>query len=335
MRITSFMVFDQLAKSLQDNLVDYAAINERVATSKKINKPSDDISGLSRAMAYNVNISANSQYSRNIDEGSSQLGYVNTVLGTVSTTLQQIQQDAVSGSNGALDPTTQSALVQDTAQLRDQLLNLGNSQFRGRYIFSGFRTNQNAFDSSTYAYQGDAGSINVQIDKNAALPVNVPGSTAFSYTLGAPDVVQLGGGQYVHYTPGAGSTVNVEIRDTDDTTVLDTFSFSNVIQMTDTLSSAIAGNNALRVQALIKPVRNALQQVTNAQADVGAWMKRLSDQTGIMSDSTLNLQNALSNTMDDNTAETAAALSKSEATITALRTSAAKVLSESLLDFLK
>jgi flagellar hook-associated protein 3 FlgL len=335
MRITPFMVFDQLTKSLQNNLNDYATLNERLATTKKINKPSDDVFGLSRAMDYSVSLSANNQYSRNIDEASSQLNYANTVLSTISSTLQQVKQNAVSGMNGSLDATNQAILVKNTSQLRDQLLSLGNSQFRGRYIFSGFRTNQNAFTAGTYAYQGDAGSINAQIDKNAALPVNVPGSTVFSYTLSAPDVVQLSSGQYVHYTPGAGTTVNVEIRDTDNTTVLDTFNFSNAIQMTDTLSSAIAGGNALRTQALIKPLQNILQQVTNVQADVGAWMSRLDDQTSILSDSNLTLKNSLSNVIQDNATETAAELKQSETVLTALRQSSANILSNSLLDFIK
>ena len=335
MRITPFMVFDQLTKSIQNNLNNYATLNERISTSQKINKPSDDVYGLSRAMDYNVSISANGQYSRNIDEASSQLGNVNTVLSTISSTIQQIKQNAVSAENGALDPTVQSTLVQNTQQLQSQLLSLSNSQFRGRYIFSGDRTNQNAYDSTTYAYQGDTGSINAQIDKNDTMPENVPGSTAFSYALSAPDVVQLGGGQYVHYTPGAGTTVNVEIRDTDNTTVLDTFSYSNVIQMTNTLSSAIAGGNALRTQALIKPFQDSLQQITNVQANVGSWMSRLNDQKSILADSTTNLQNSLSTVISDDTTQTAAELKQSETILTALRESSAQVLSNSLLDYLK
>lgn len=335
MRITPLMIYDQLTKSLQHNLEAYATLNERIATGKKINKPSDDVVGLTKSMGYRLNISANDQYKRNIDEASSQLGYADTVLGAVSSALQQIKRNAVSGENGALDPTNQAILVQNTIQLRDQLLNLGNSEFRGRHIFAGFRTNQNAYNTATYAYQGDTGSINVQIDKGAALPVNVPGSTAFSYTLSAPDVVQLSGGQYVHYTPGAGTTVNVEVRDTDDTTVLDTFSFSNIIQMTNTLSSAISGNNALRVQALIKPFDNALQQVTTVQADVGSWMSRLDDQTTILDDSTLNIKNSLSNVEADDTTATALEIKQRETLLTALRQSSAQILSNSLLDFLK
>ena len=329
------MIYDQVTQGIQNNLQEYATLNECLSTSQKINKPSDDVSGLSQAMDYNVSISANNQYSRNISEASSQLGNVNTVLSTVSSTLQQVQQDAVSAANGVLDSTTQPALAQDTAQLRDQLLSLGNTQIDGQYIFSGRWTNQNAFDTTTYAYQGDTGNTNVQIDSNTVLPENIPGSTAFSYTLSAPETVQLSGGQYVQYTPGAGTTVNVEILDTDDTTVLDTFSFSNIIQMTDTLSSAISDGDTLRIQALVQPFQSAVQQVTNVQADVGALMSRLNNQTTLLTNTNENLSNSLSNVMNDDTAQISTELTQSETVLTALRESASQVLSNSLLDFLK
>lgn len=335
MRITPFMIYDQLMRSIQNNLNEYATLNERIATGKKINKPSDDVVGSTRALDYRVSISSNDQFTRNIDEASSQLGFADSILEAVSGAVQQMKNAAVKGASGPLDPTTTTSLTGVTAQFRDQLLNLGNSEFRGRHIFSGFLTNQNAFNPATYAYQGDAGVINVQIDTNAALPVNVPGSGVFSYTLTAPDVVSISGGRFVHYTPGAGTTVNVEIRDTDDTTVLDTFSFSNVIQMTDTLSAAINSGNSLRSEALLKPFDNMLQQVTNVQADVGAWRSHLSDQRDILTNSTLNLQNVLSTIEDDNAVETATALKKVQTTIEALRLSSAQVMSQSLFDFLR
>jgi flagellar hook-associated protein 3 FlgL len=329
------MIFDQLSRSLQNNLNDYSSLNERIATGKKINKPSDDVVGLTQAMGYRLSISANDQFKRNISEANSQLNFANTVLDTVSSAIQQAKNAAIKGASGPLDPTTTTSLTAVTAQLRDQMLNLGNSEFRGRHIFAGFLTNQNAYNAATYAYQGDAGVMNVQIDSNAALPVNVPGSTALSYTLAAPDVVQISGGRFVHYTPGAGTTVNVEIRDTNDTTVLDTFSFSNVIQMTDTLSAAINTGNSLRSEALLKPFDNVLQQVTNVQADAGAWMSHLNDQNAILKNSTVSLQNTLSTIEDDNTVETATMLKKVQTSITALQETAAKVLSQSLLDFLR
>jgi len=329
------MLYDQLTKSLRNNLDEYAALNERVATGKKINKPSENVVGLTQAMGYRVSIGTNDQYQRNIDEVSSQLGYVDTVLSAVSAAIQQVKSDAVSGQNGALDATNQAILVQNTTQLRDQLLNLGNSVFRGRHIFSGFLTDQNAFNATTYAYQGDAGSIEVQIDKGATLPLNVPGSTAFSYTLSAPDVIHLSGGQYVHYTPGAGTTVAVEIRDTDNVTVLDSFSFSNVIEMTDTLSTAISGSNALRVQALIKPFEKMIQQVMTVQSNVGSWTNRLNAQTGILEQSNLDIKDSLSKVEADDITRTVLVLKQRETMIEALRQSSAKVLSNSLLDFIR
>jgi flagellar hook-associated protein 3 FlgL len=230
---------------------------------------------------------------------------------------------------------SRASISKEVAQLRDQILSLSNSKLGDRYVFSGLMTDIQPFNSTTFNYQGDSGAINVIIDKEAVMPINVPGSDTFSYTLSAEDVIQLSDGKYIHYIPGAGTTVNVEVRDTDDTTVLDSFSFSNFIQMTDVLNSALKDNNLLRITALLKPLDNAHNQVINIQADTGARLNRLDDQKTRLYEGNLNLKTALSNTEDADLAEIATELAKTDAAMQALRQSSARLLSQSLLDFLR
>lgn len=329
------MIFDQFLQSLKKNLQNYSVINERLASGKRINKPSDDVIGLMRSMDYRVIIASNDQYDRNISEATAQLTFANTTMTSISDAIQKAKAAAQSSASGDQSPDTTASLVQQTAQLRDQLLSLGNSVFRDRFIFSGFRTNQPAFDSLTYAYQGDAGVINAPIDRTVSVPVNVPGSGVFAYTLGAPDVVQISGGRYVHYTPGAGTTVQVEIRDTDDATVLDTFSFSNVIQMTDTLSSAISSGTTARIEALMKPFNAVLNQTITVQAEIGTRLAQLDDQTARLTAATNTVKTTLNDTEAADPTETAVELQKAQVSLQALRESATKIISQSLMDFLE
>lgn len=220
-------------------------------------------------------------------------------------------------------------------QLRDSILNLGNSIFRDRYIFSGFRTDSPSFDAATYAYQGNAGVINAPIDRAVVIPVNLPGSDVFGHSLAGSDVVQISGGRYVHYTPGGGTLVQVEIRDTDDTTVLDTFSYSNVIQMTDILYTAVDTNDTARIEALIKPFDLIHRQVITVQAEVGSRLSRLANQIELSKASVLSMQTLLSNTEDADMTTAAVELNKIETTLKALLKSSAEVLSLSLFDFLR
>ncbi|MEW6417038.1 MAG: flagellar hook-associated protein FlgL [Nitrospirota bacterium] len=513
MRITSFMIFNQLTRSLQRNLEEMSGLYNQVSSGKKINKPSDNVIGLMRAMDYKLSINDNAQYKRNIGEAEAHQDFTEKIMSSVSDALIRAKELALQGVTGTESAESRAAAAEEVTQIRDHLLNMANSKFRDRYIFSGFKTNIQSFNAATFDYQGSSGIINTIVDKGASMPINIPGDEAFSYffssvvhssadpgnTGGADvtaksisdrtaltfhkyeinftapttyDVVDVdtgatiisgatytsgshilfdgldivisdvfsapqagdifrisvnplkpstlnyssdaditanisnhfdltkdvyevsfdgagnysvqnvntgavvatgvyvsGGtitfdgldviitgtvtssdkffvssteliqldedGKYAHYYPGTGTTINADIRDAYDTTFLDSFSFSNFIQMTDILSSALESNNISRIRALLEPLNNALDQVTNVQAGIGARLNRLDDQTNRLDDSTLNLKTVLSNTEDADLTEVFSEISKTEVALEALRRSVAEVLSQSLLDFLK
>ena len=56
------MVFNELANALIRNQETYGTLNEQLSTGKKINKPSDDVFGMIRAMDYRVSINSNNQF---------------------------------------------------------------------------------------------------------------------------------------------------------------------------------------------------------------------------------------------------------------------------------
>ncbi len=338
------MIYDQLLRSIQSNQQDYAELDSRLSSGKKILAPSDDVIGAGRAMDYRVDISRNSQYNTNITAATSNLNLTNTILSSLYASVSAVKNLAETGMSG--DPTSVSVSSQQAALLRDHLYGIVNTNIGGRYLFSGFRTNQQPYTVSTsivggttvanYTYQGDDGVINVPIDRGAAMPINVTGSQVLSLNLAAPYTHQIGSGLNVHYTPVAGTTtVNVEIRDASDTTVLDTFSFSNAMEMADVLSTAIGTNNTTRIEALVDPLDKLQNQIGQVQSDVGTRLSSLQDQTSMLNKNTNVLQNVLSTIEDADPAETAMQLQKTSTALQALLTSASKVLSQSLLDFLQ
>jgi flagellar hook-associated protein 3 FlgL len=324
-----------MTQALDRTMEDYARLNEILGNGKKIQAPSDDVTGMMRALDYRVSISDNTQFQRNIDQASNSLNFTNTVLTSLVSTLGNVKQLAISAMSGTLDAQEQAILGQQARQFRDQLLDLGNAKYLNQYLFSGYRTDLQPYAAGTYAYQGDSGVMNVMIAQGSAVPVNVTGTSTLSYTLAAPMVQQISSGNYVHYTPGAGTTVNVEIRDSTDTAVLDTFSFSNIIQMTDLLSTAIGANNTRRIQALATPFDQAQNQLATTQADVGSRLVRLKDQTTWLTQSTNTTKNSLSSVEDADMNDTAVKLQKTNVALQALYAASSKIMSMSLFDFLK
>lgn len=334
MRVSTSQVYRQVTDSLMRNLAEIMRLNTQASSGKKINKPSDDAAGTARALDYKVAIDAGEQYGKNVADASNAIGFAENTLGSVSSALVRAKELALQGANGTQDAASRAVISKEAAQLRDQLLSLANSRFGNGYVFSGFKTDVAAFDAS-FAYQGDSGTINVMVDRSVMISRNVTGSEAFGYAPAAEVVVELDGGHRAHYIPGAGTTVNVEIRAADDTTVLDSFRFDNAMQMTDLLSQALVSNDTTRISALMKPLDDAMGHVNDVRADLGARLNRLDDQGKRLEDTKFATQTALSGVEDADIASTVSGIAKANIALQALQASSAKILSQSLLDFLK
>jgi len=179
MRVSTFMIYNMLTRSLNYNLGELERYSEMLSTGKKINKPSDDISGMSKALNYKFGLDEVQQYMSNVDDATSYLSYTDTVMSTASQDLTRAREIAMEAANGTLNDDDRQILAEEVDELVSDLLNLANSRLGNRYIFSGYRTDTQAFDSS-FNYQGNSGEISVMIDTNATIAINIPGDQAFT-----------------------------------------------------------------------------------------------------------------------------------------------------------
>jgi flagellar hook-associated protein 3 FlgL len=175
------MIYERISKAFQKNMADIASLQDRLASGKKVSKPSDDVISTIRAIDYKLNISYNDQYKRNIIEAISQLSFTETVMNSVYDALIRLKELAIQGADSSMNLQNRAAIAKEVEGLRDHLLNLSNSKFKGRYIFSGFKTDTITFDSTNFNYLGDSGVMNVMIDRDTLIPVNITGSEAFVF----------------------------------------------------------------------------------------------------------------------------------------------------------
>lgn len=332
MRITTSMIFSQLTRSLQKNIEDLALSNSRISSGKRIEKPSDDVIAAMKSMDYKLNINYNEQYRRNIDEVVSHLSFTENIAASASESLIRIKELAVSGASAGYSTGDRAAMAKEVSAVRGHLLSLSNSKFRDRYVFSGFRTDIQSFDSN-FNYQGDSGIINVLIDRDAVMPINFSGLDVFSYSFSGTEVIQMGDNLSASYTV-SGNTINVKILDSGGS-VIDSFSFSNFMELTGLLSSALENDNIARIQALMKPIDRALQQTADIQAVIGARLNHLDAQLNRLDDRSFNLRTVLSNAEDADIAEAVSDAARAEIALQSLRQLSARVLPQSLLDFLR
>lgn len=328
------MIFDQLTRGMQRQTEDIGRLNEQLVSGKKINKPSDDVLGMRNTLDYKLSLQNIEQFNKNGEKASTTLKFTETTMSMVSDTLSQLGSLVRNASQSLSDPASRAMYEENAKQLRDQLLDMANAKFGDRYLFSGFKTDTMAYNTITYNYQGDQGTMNVMIDKGASVAINDPGDKVFSAPFSAPTVVQVKG-NFVYYTPGAGTVTNVEVRASDDTTVLDTFSFSNTIQMADILSSAITAQNSVRIDALSTPFDMAIQNAANIESVNHLRVNRIEDQKKLNISATNMLKDFLSKTEDADMTQVATEMKQMQVALTAMQISSSNMLQQSLMDFLK
>ncbi len=298
MRITSFTIFNQLTRSLNDNLRSMSRLSNMLATQKRINNPSDDVSGMMKVMDYKVSINEIEQYRRNIDEAEAHLGFADTTMTSVTAALTRASELANQASNGSQNADTRAATAKEVAQLIDEVISLANSKFENKYLFSGFKTDTQTFDAG-FNYQGDSGEINVMTDRNATMAMNIPGDQVFS---------------------SSGKTFMKTLDDLYSALMADDV-------------DGTKGTNGIR--NAITELDNDIDQVANVRADIGARLNHLDNLKSSLDDRDVTLKTYLSEVEDTDIASTINEISKTEVALQSLRQSGAEVLSQSLLDFLR
>ncbi|RME67995.1 MAG: flagellar hook-associated protein 3 [Nitrospirae bacterium] len=356
MRVSSFLIYDRVTKAIQQDLEELYYLYEQASTGKKINRPSEGVIETSRAMVYKLSIRAKEQFKKNITDTKVFLEATDTVLAHVSDSLIRTKELALQAVNGTLSNEDRISISKEIEEIRGHLLSLSNTTVRGKYIFSGMKTDTPAYDTTTGTYQGDQNYILVPTSSDGTVKKNLLGPDAFSYVQGSHEVVDFGGGLYLHYIPGQNidpaapqervvvvfstsadpSTVEAELQAGPPyTTVQDIFQYDNVFQALEIMKTALEQNNYNRLQAMLKSIDDFIDQTASGRAEVGARLNYLDAEIERIEDNTLSLKEALSETEDADLAEVISNISKTEAALQALRQAGERLLSNSLFDFIK
>lgn len=297
---TSAMAVDtSLAGQLDNSYIQLQNLELQATTGKQINQPSDNPAGTATALQLNAEISQLSNYSAAATAGTGQLNAADSVLSSISTTLQQVQSDVMQGANASSqDKTTLSALAANVTALKQTLLTDANSNYNGVPLFSGtVNTSPYANASATppdYTYTGGSVAPTVAVGPGQRVPVGVTGQAVFG--------------------SGTGS----------------------VFALLDQISSDLtSGNTAALSGTDLTQLQQAMSTASSAQATIGTATDELQTaQTQNTAKSTA-LQTSVSNVVDANEAVVASQLSLQETQYQAALSIVAKVIQPTLAEYIQ
>ncbi len=187
MRITTDMVYERTIFNLSRNLDRYMDIESMVSSGRRINKPSDDPIGTHHDLNYRTRLGEIEQYLSNISQGSGWMGTYESGLGDLKNLYSSAKEIALMMANDTYDDVAREAAANEVQGILDQVLQLGNADVDGRYIYAGHRTRTKPLEASSngVVYRGDTGTIELEIDVSSRITSNLVGQNIFLKQLSA------------------------------------------------------------------------------------------------------------------------------------------------------
>ena len=143
MRITNNMMIRNTANNINGNKLNVNDTNNQMSSQKKIQKPSDNPVIAIRALRLRSTLSEIDQYyENNIPDADAWLDATETALNNMIEILKTIRTQCEYGASGQLTTDDRNAILSQLEKLRTQCYAEGNSDYAGRTIFTGYRTNQ-------------------------------------------------------------------------------------------------------------------------------------------------------------------------------------------------
>ena len=131
-------------------------MQERVSVGQNVIRASDDPLGLNQLLDLSETIETDDQYLENIQAGLSELAVVDGALNdTVSLIQRAVELITQAATFTAADTDSLSAIRDEIDEIVDQLVQIGNTELSGRFLFGGTNTGVPPFDRVVNAGQDD------------------------------------------------------------------------------------------------------------------------------------------------------------------------------------
>jgi flagellar hook-associated protein 3 FlgL len=227
--------------------------SSQITTGQRIVNLGDDPAGSALILNFQSSIDQNTQYMGQIDTATAYLQNTEDVATQVGNQVTRLLQLAQTGINTTQSDTSRAAIASEVDGIYKSLVNLGNTQVQGKYLFGGSQTTAAPFDPNTapvgapnsITYNGNNSTISFNVGASATTPTNVPGDTLF-----------LGGNAA---TPGVyGGNLDL-------------------FNATKSLSLALQPpSNAANIQTAYTNLKSISDHINNVVTSLGGWQNGIS-----------------------------------------------------------
>lgn len=296
MRVTNRMSSETITRELYKNHQLLLEAQIRLSTGKKINRASDDPSGMRKLLDYRKILSSIDQYNSNITHGKSNLQVTEMALEEMVDALYQAKTIAIQyGSNQ--DPAKAQEIIES---VYETIMDIANTRFGDSYLFAGHATDATPFEKDAdwvATYNGDDGDIKVLVEDGVEVKVNATGRDVF-------DVGGTGGG-------------------------------TDVFAALTALRDAIIADDHDTAMAQASIIDDAIEQVETIATETSIYYGRVDSAENHLSLYRSNIEDMLIDTESIDTAQAIMELQLQETAYNVCLETASRLIQPSLIDFIQ
>ena len=315
MRISNQLRHQTYLSNLNQRLDNLYQLQQELSTGKRLRFPSDDPVQASRALRLDSTIERQKQFLRNIEDAQSWVNFGDSRLQEITNLIDEIDSAALRADNDDQTEADRQGAALEIDQKLEQLLNLANSRYNGKYVFGGWQTlsapfieerNEAGQIISVSASEATIeGGIYRQVGEDERLRINIPGNLLFQ-------------------------PVGSEGTDED------------IFYIVSELRNTIANNNTppegyeetRSTPYLREKLAAVRERIVNQQTYLGSLGQRLQDTTGRLQDYNVTLTNALEEAEGVDITDIATRIATEQSAYEAMLSFGAHLFSSSLVDYM-
>jgi flagellar hook-associated protein 3 FlgL len=296
MRINPNMVPNMLA-ALQNSASSLQTALQQVSTGKSVTVPSDDPAAAANMVQNTIETANVDQYTQNVSSALSMVQTSDSALSSVVSSLTNAISLGTEGGNGTNSAANQQAIARQVQGILASVVSLANTSYQGAYLFGG--------------------------TANTAVPYTADSSSASGYAYNGNDGVN---------SVQVGDQLSIQVN------VPGSQIFSNsttdVLGSLSSLVSALKSGNTSDIATATDAVSWALSYVSQQRIVYGNAETQLNSQETNLQQETVNLSAQATSLIGVNMATAAVTLSQDETANNAALAAAAKVVPNTLLNYL-
>jgi flagellar hook-associated protein 3 FlgL len=335
-RVTNGMMITTFNRNLNKNMMRMERHQAQLATNRKIVRLSDDPIGVIKSVNARSKLNDIGQFNRNVDDAKAWMTASETAVSEINEVLKRAYELTVQASNDVLASDDRIAISNEITQLRDHLVQIGNTTLGDKFIFGGYNVTNQPY---TVIFEDDD-------DKHGMLWYNGasedPDRIAYNMVEDPLDELNIAN-KVINYEIGFGIYMDIGVGGVDvmgagEENLYKMFTdlvqwLNNIDPDTGDDYDREAGNR--EIQPFLQKFQDAQRKVLAIMADIGGRQNRLDMVSNRYGHDTINYTQMKSDVEDLDQAKAIMEFSMAEAVYRAALSVGARIIQPTLVDFLR